>query len=226
MARIPAAERRNDLVAAAVRMIAAHGVEGATTRRIAQEANAPLATLHYCFATKELLFGAVFEYVAAQYREVLTRNDVHSDLPTTARALLRGMLEWYLANPNFGAAIIELISWARRQEGQQAEMVYNEAFATLRGILATAARTEGRPDDPDIIDSLTYITSVLSDGFAINWLAFTDGAVAESQVELTLGLLDAWMAARLRDPSQLPAQVSKSSPEVSLRSLASWVSVQ
>ncbi|WP_407816207.1 hypothetical protein, partial [Staphylococcus aureus] len=95
-------------------------------RRIAQEANAPLATLHYCFATKELLFGAVFEYVAAQYRDVLTRNDVHSDLSTTARSLMRGVLEWYVTNPNFSAAIIELISWARRQEGRQAEMVYDE----------------------------------------------------------------------------------------------------
>lgn len=65
MARIPAAERRADLVAAAVRVIAAHGVDGATTRRIAEAANAPLATLHYCFATKEALFAAVFEYLAA-----------------------------------------------------------------------------------------------------------------------------------------------------------------
>ena len=81
MARIPAAERRAELVAAAVRVIAAHGVDGATTRRIAEEANAPLATLHYCFSSKEVLFAAVFEYVTAQYREVLTRNDVHGGVP-------------------------------------------------------------------------------------------------------------------------------------------------
>src|SRR6478735_2370115 len=112
MARIPAAERRTELVAAAVRMIAAHGVEGATTRRIAQEANAPLATLHYCFASKEVLFAAVFEHVGQQYREVLTSNDIHGDMPTTARALLRGLLEWYVVNPEFCAATVELISWA------------------------------------------------------------------------------------------------------------------
>src|SRR6476469_1748920 len=114
MARIPAAERRAELVAAAVRMIAAHGVDGATTRRIAQDANAPLATLHYCFATKEVLFAAVFEHVTAQYREVLVRNDSQGDVETNARALLRGVMEWYLANPDFGAAIVELISWAQR----------------------------------------------------------------------------------------------------------------
>ena len=153
MARIPAAERRAELVAAAVRVIAADGVDGATTRRIAQEANAPLATLHYCFATKEVLFAAVFEHVAGQYREVLTRNDVHGDVAITARALLRGVMEWYLANPDFGAAIVELISWGQRQEGQQAEMVYNEASATMRAILETAATAAGRPVDPDTIDA-------------------------------------------------------------------------
>ncbi|BDH58431.1 hypothetical protein MTP03_33700 [Tsukamurella sp. PLM1] len=117
MARIPAAERRSELVAAAVRVIAAHGVDGATTRKIADEAKAPLATLHYCFSSKEVLFADVFEYVAGQYREVLARNDCHGDVKTTARTLLRGLMEWYLDHEDFGRAIIELITWARRQAG-------------------------------------------------------------------------------------------------------------
>ncbi|WP_213575234.1 TetR family transcriptional regulator [Rhodococcus sp. USK13] len=227
MARISAAERRIELVEAAVRVIAAEGVEGATTRRIAQEANAPLATLHYCFATKEVLFAAVFEHVGRQYREVLTRNDIHGDVPTTARALLRGVLEWYLANPDFGAATGELISWGKRQEGRQAEMVYNEAFATLRAILEAAAATDVRPVDPAILDELTYIVSVLSDGFALNWLVFANRTAAEPQIELTLGVLDAWMADHLGDASGPAAPAPKAaSPEEALRSLVSWVSVE
>ncbi|MFC7449607.1 TetR/AcrR family transcriptional regulator [Rhodococcus daqingensis] len=228
MARIPAAERRAELVAAAVRMIAAHGVDGATTRRIAQEANAPLATLHYCFATKEVLFAAVFEHVAGVHREVLTRNDVHGDVETSARALLRGAMEWYMANPDFAAAIIELISWAQRQEGKQAEMVYDEAFATMRTILETAATADGQTMDPDTVDELTYIVSALSDGFALNNLVFTDRTAAERQIETTLGVLDAWMAAHLGDAAEPAAQASKApkaSPEETLRSLVSWVSV-
>jgi AcrR family transcriptional regulator len=225
MARIPAAERRAELVAAAVRMIAAHGVDGATTRRIAQDANAPLATLHYCFATKEVLFAAVFEHVTAQYREVLVRNDSQGDVETNARALLRGVMEWYLANPDFGAAIVELISWAQRQEGKQAEMVYNEAFATMRRILEAAATGAGQSVDPKTIDELTYIVSTLSDGFALNWLVFTDRTVAESQIELVLGVLDAWMAANLGDVPRPATPAAKTSPEEALRSLVSWVSV-
>ncbi|MGW5454350.1 TetR/AcrR family transcriptional regulator [Nocardia sp. NPDC003979] len=222
MARIPAAERRADLVAAAVRVIAAHGVDGATTRRIAEEASAPLATLHYCFATKEVLFAAVFEYLANEYRDVLHRSDVHSDTQNTARGLLRGVLEWYLANPDFGATILELISWGQR-EGEQAEVVYAKAFSTMRSILEGTTVAPGRPVDADTIDKLIYVVSALSDGFALNWLVFTDENAAQAQMALTLGVLDAWMAVNLGEPAAPAAEPLVHEPEPDMRSLVSWV---
>ncbi|ONM49807.1 TetR/AcrR family transcriptional regulator [Nocardia donostiensis] len=222
MARIPAAERRAELVAAAVRVIAAHGVDGATTRRIAEEANAPLATLHYCFDTKEVLFAAVFEYLAGEYRNVLHHSDVHSDTQSTARGLLHGVLQWYRENPNFGATILELISWGQR-EGKQAEVVYTEAFETMRTILEGTTTAAGRPVDPDTIDQLIYVVAALSDGFALNWLVFTDAAAAQAQVELTLGVLDAWMAANLGDAAVPAAPPADIAPEPDMRSLVSWV---
>jgi AcrR family transcriptional regulator len=197
MAHISTAERSAELVAAAVRTIAAHGVEGATTRRISQEANCSLATLHYCFGVKEVLLAAVFEHVTGQYREVLTRNNVRGDVGTTARALLRDLMEWYMANPDFGPAIIELFSWARRQEGKQAQMVYNDAFGTMREVLEAAGPAAGQSIDQTTINELTYIVSTLSDGFALSWLVFADRTAAERQIELTLSVLDAWMAANL-----------------------------
>ncbi|MFI5500729.1 TetR/AcrR family transcriptional regulator [Nocardia asteroides] len=221
MARIPAAERRADLVAAAVRVIAAHGVDGATTRRIAEDANSPLATLHYCFATKEALFSAVFDHVATQYREVLTRSDTHGDVRGTARALLCGVLQWYRDNPDFGAAIIELISWGQRQDGDLAQVVYTEAYSTMRAILVANAAATGTSIDPDTIDQLTYIVSALSDGFALNWLVFTGRDAAAPQIELSLGVLDTWMDAHLGDRAAGVA----AAPEPTLRSLVSWVSV-
>ncbi|MFX1686795.1 TetR family transcriptional regulator [Paraburkholderia sp. A2RI-6] len=51
MTRVRAALRRQDFVDAAVDVIATHGVAGATTRRIAQAAGCPLASLHYVFHT-------------------------------------------------------------------------------------------------------------------------------------------------------------------------------
>ncbi|GGN78585.1 TetR/AcrR family transcriptional regulator [Nocardia rhizosphaerihabitans] len=226
MARIPAAERRAGLVAAAVRVIAAHGVDGATTRRIADEANAPLATLHYCFATKEALFAAVFEYVADQYRDVLTRSDVHGDVETTARGLLRGVLMWYRANPDFCVAALELISWAQRRDGDHAEIVYNKALGTIRTILGANATAAGRRIDQDTIDQLAYVVSALSDGIAINWLVFTDDDAAAAQIELTVDALDAWMSRHFGAAAGAVASAASPTPKPTMKSLVSWVSVR
>lgn len=195
MPRVPAAERRDDLVTAAVRVIASHGVDGATTRRIAEEAKAPLATLHYCFSSKELLFQAVLERLAAEYRDVLVRGDVHGDVASTARALVRALMEWYLESPDFGAASIELISWAQRQDGEPAVIMYNESFEVMRTILQEAAT--GRNIDAETIDELTYVLASLSDGFGINYLTFADRAAAIKQMDVIVDVLDAWMATKL-----------------------------
>ncbi|WP_455359608.1 TetR/AcrR family transcriptional regulator [Streptomyces sp. SYSU K21746] len=196
MARVPAAERRNDLVNAAIQVIASHGVDGATTRRIAEQANAPLATLHYCFQSKEQLFAAVFEKLAERYREVLVANDVHGDVTTTARAILRGLTNWYLdESSDFASATIELISWAQRQKERPAETVYNEAFKVMRSILESASSEQDIT--PETIDQIGYVVAALSDGFVMNWLTYADRAQAAQQAEIVIDVLDAWLAAKL-----------------------------
>ena len=55
MARVPAAQRRQQLIEAAFRVMERDGVAAATTRAIAAEAGAPLASFHYCFSSKEEL---------------------------------------------------------------------------------------------------------------------------------------------------------------------------
>ncbi|MCT4353348.1 TetR/AcrR family transcriptional regulator [Streptomyces sp. Je 1-79] len=195
MARVPAAERRNDLVNAAIQVIASHGVDGATTRRIAEQANAPLATLHYCFQSKELLFAAVFERLAERYREVLVANDVHGDVSATARAILRGLMNWYLKSSDFASATIELISWAQRTREHPAEAVYNAAFKVMRSILERAA--SGQDIAPETIDQITYVVGALSDGYVMNWLTYADRAQAARQAEVVIDVLDAWLAAKL-----------------------------
>ncbi|NMO00651.1 TetR/AcrR family transcriptional regulator [Gordonia sp. TBRC 11910] len=232
MARIPAAERRVELIDAAVRVIAESGVDGATTRRIADEANAPLATLHYCFASKEVLFAAVFEHVAGQYRDVLLANDCHGDVRATTRGLLRAMAEWYLTNRETAQAIAELISWAQRQDAQQAHLVYDEAITTMRDIVGAAAESAGQDLEPEIVDELVTLVTTMSDGFALNYLVFPDRDAALHQIDLLVGVLDMWMDARL---AAAPADSRSASvvvsmfdgvtpPESRLRSsLVSWV---
>ncbi|MGC5023807.1 TetR/AcrR family transcriptional regulator [Tsukamurella sp. DT100] len=231
MARISAVERRQELIDAAVLVIAENGVDGATTRRIADRAGAPLATLHYCFASKELLFGAVYEHIAGRYREVITESDVHGDVATTARGLMRGLLTWYVENPETASAIFELISWAQRQDGAKATGVYDEAISTVRSILIADAAAAGQSIDEATLDRLAYVVTVISDGFAINWMVYRTAGM-EPEIELTIGLLDSWLAANLPGGEPVPPAAAelRSRPEAAASSdpiagLVSWVDV-
>lgn len=227
MARIPATERRVELIDAAVLVIAESGVDGATTRRIAERAGAPLATLHYCFASKELLFGAVYERIAAGYREVLIDSDVHGDVAATARGLMRGLLEWYVAHPEISAAIFELISWAQRQDAAKATAVYDQAGDTVRSILAADASAAGQSVDAETIDRLARAIAALSDGFAISWLV-SRASGKQMEIDLAVSLLDSWMAANLPgEEASLPVAVRPEDARAdrSLAGLASWVDV-
>ena len=199
MARIPAAQRRNDFIQAAVEVIATHGIDGATTRRIAEQANANLAMLHYCYDSKEALFSDVYEYVSGTYREVIRESDPHTTLEDAARRILRGVMQCYLDSPNFTAATLELINWARRQLGDRGIAVYDQAFDTLRAALKDAAG--GRKVTRKTIDEIAYVLAALADGFAVSWLTYGDRAAAKKQMTLSLSVLDAWLATKVESIS-------------------------
>lgn len=71
MARVSAKDRSLQFVQAAARVIARDGAGAATTRRIAAEAEAPLAALHYCFRSKDELLEEVYRYLSADYARAL-----------------------------------------------------------------------------------------------------------------------------------------------------------
>ena len=66
MTRMSAAERREQLVAAAIRVMTRDGVVRATTRAIASEAGMPLGVFHYAFRSKAELMAVVTETIAQQ----------------------------------------------------------------------------------------------------------------------------------------------------------------
>lgn len=59
--RMSVEQRRSALIDSAYRVIADHGVEGATTRRICAHAGMPLASFHYAFESRTALLCAVME---------------------------------------------------------------------------------------------------------------------------------------------------------------------
>jgi AcrR family transcriptional regulator len=178
-----------------VEVIATHGIDGATTRRIADEAKANLAMLHYCYDSKEDLFADVYKFVAGRFQEVIKESDPQSSVVDSAREVLRGVMEFYLESPNFTATTLELINWARRQHGDRGIAVYDQAMETLRLVLQTAAADQ--PLDPELIDEIAYVTATLADGFAASWLTYGDRGAALKQIDIATSVLETWLTARL-----------------------------
>ncbi|MZF86030.1 TetR/AcrR family transcriptional regulator [Streptomyces sp. SID5643] len=66
MAHVSAAERRPQLIKAAIDLMAREGVAAGSTRAIAAELGVAQATVHYTFGTKEDLYRAVIQHLTQE----------------------------------------------------------------------------------------------------------------------------------------------------------------
>lgn len=167
MTRVRAALRRQDFVDAAVEVIAAHGVAGATTRRIAEAAGCPLASLHYVFHTKDDLFDAVYESLF----DLLTTNvpadsEFHS-FGELAGWQLRKMVEWLVQHPSYARAQSELIQWAERHRPDFALKTYVQTVERTIAYLGKCAPQVNH----DTIEPVARMSIILIDGLLNSWHA-------------------------------------------------------
>lgn len=170
MTRVRAALRRQDFVDAAVEVIAAHGVAGATTRRIAEAASCPLASLHYVFHTKDDLFDAVYEslfdLLAAN---ALADREFHS-FGELAGWQLRKNVDWLVQHPSYARAQSELIQWAECHRPDFALKTYVETIERTIAYLGKCAPQV----NPDAIESVARMSIILIDGLLNSWQGDTN----------------------------------------------------
>lgn len=181
MARIPAAQRRQEFIDATVQVIAEHGIADTTTRRIAEAADAPLASLHYCFNGKDELFHAAFASQAAMLGERIGPAAKGSGMATTAVNALRSSIDWYLEDRSRAQAIQELELWAWRNTDVASAA---EVFDVYIGPLSANLRRSARPgDDPELAEPAARLVNVLADGLLLQWCAYRDDARLRSDAE-------------------------------------------
>jgi AcrR family transcriptional regulator len=168
---VPSPERRLQLIEAAARVISREGTVGATTRLIALEAGAPLATVHYNFSGKEELYHAVLDYCRGRAADRLRAHPVaHGGLRPAVRALLTELRDWTLAEPEFQVAQYELFFWALRTPSARsfAPQIYRDYHSLIAGILRDAI---SRDDDVDSVDRLAWNVMAVTDGMILQIIA-------------------------------------------------------
>lgn len=172
-------ERRRALIESAYRVIADHGVEGATTRRICAHAGMPLASFHYAFESRTALLNAVMEQavpddIERMLNAVLPAADYEE--PTTIEVIRRNMERQFhafydllKADPGRMQAAIALGIYAHNHPELQevGQTMYRELYRIaaegLRAISDNAPVTWNRPVEelgPFVIAATNSITLI------------------------------------------------------------------
>ncbi len=114
----PVAERREQLIEAAITVLAEHGLDGMTTRRITEEAGLALGAFHYAFESKHALMRAVIERFSDGIDRVLLDSMHAAPIPDDPELLIRRLLDAFWdyveATPRLMVAQYELTVHALR----------------------------------------------------------------------------------------------------------------
>jgi AcrR family transcriptional regulator len=184
MPRVPAELRRQQLVAAAFRVIGRDGFAAATTRRVCAEAGAPLATFHYCFSSKQELLTELTEQTMAGLMAAQSEATLEATVEESLVATLRHYWQTVEDDPNRESVLMALTQHALREaslEGvaQRQYMAYHDtARASLEAIAKGLQVNWALP-----VEQLARMLVVVTDGVTLAWLVDRDSAAAVAALD-------------------------------------------
>ncbi|MFO7959943.1 MAG: TetR/AcrR family transcriptional regulator [Nitriliruptoraceae bacterium] len=203
--RHSAEERREQLLDAAVEVIAEEGLNRATTRAITDRAGLALGAFHYVFASKDELLEAVIHRVVhdidASMAETASALTAGAEVPLDGESLvierLRGFLQqawpYFERSRSLQLAQYELALHALRDPAkhhlavQQYEALVSRVSGMLRGLADTL--------DDEASDDLARFVVATIDGLLLQWLVEQDHDAAEIRLGHYLDVLPAIVAA-------------------------------
>lgn len=187
MARMPSAERRRQLVEAAVRAMARDGVARTTTRSICAEAGVSLSVFHYCFDSKQALLGAAIESITDTYvAHVKSAVEPKATLRETVRGALGTYWDHVTAHPAEHMLTYELTQYALREEGFEhlARAQYEQYVASATLLieqLCTVCEVEPRVP----MTQLAHLLAAMTDGLTLQYLVLGDERTASALLDAT-----------------------------------------
>ncbi|MFI6095028.1 TetR/AcrR family transcriptional regulator [Lentzea sp. NPDC051213] len=187
MSRMAAKDRREELVAAALRVMVREGVAKTTTRAVVSEANMTLGTFHYCFDSREELLQEVITRITdrtvTEARKVFEGN---GDLSTRIFKSLSAFWEGVELSPGDHQVGYELTHYALRQAGfeELARRQYQHYLEVHQELLVDAAENAGIQWAVPVPVLAGYLNAVL-DGVTLRWLVDRDGEQSRAVLRLT-----------------------------------------
>lgn len=192
MARLPQAERRDQLVAAAITVMTRDGVRAATTRAVVNEADTSLSVFHYCFDSKRALMEEVLR--ALVRRSADRAAEASQELPPGPGAIgasLRAYFTHVREHPADHQLTYDLTQYCLRHEdlAHLARLQYDLYASTIRARLVDAG-LDGRLDTQVVARYL----AVVVDGLTLDWLVRRDDASSAAVLETTIAHVESLLA--------------------------------
>jgi AcrR family transcriptional regulator len=187
MPRMAAKDRREELIAAALRVMVRDGVAKATTRAIVDEAKMPLGVFHYCFDSREELLQEVITRFTDRTVEAARRAfEGRGDLATRITEGLSAFWAGVELNPGEHQVSYELTHYALRQAGfeELARRQYQHYQEVHQELLTEAAESAGIQWTVPVPVLARYLNAVL-DGVTLCWLVDRDSEHSREVLRLT-----------------------------------------
>jgi AcrR family transcriptional regulator len=148
MAHVPAAERRPQLIKAAIDLMTREGVSAGSTRAIATELGVAQATVHYTFGTKEGLYRAVMEQLTAELlAQVEQAVPEDAGFEETVGTLASALWSRVREKPGHHLLLAELSMFALRAPAlnEALESHYRGVVEVTARLVTQAAERAGQP---------------------------------------------------------------------------------
>jgi AcrR family transcriptional regulator len=170
------AERRAEIIAAAIRVLARDGLAETTTRKIATEADVNQAALRYYFGSKDDLLFAVLQEMMQRTREVVLASMPETPMLRQIIAQsLHGFWTYVEQAPELQVMQYELILYALRHPASAwlAREKYDGYCAVVEMVFQRGFATVGKACPPSLAELARFVVAGL-DGLILQFISDRD----------------------------------------------------
>ncbi|MER5308766.1 TetR/AcrR family transcriptional regulator [Streptomyces sp. NPDC002773] len=186
MGRMPSAERRRQLVEAAIRAMTRDGVARTTTRSICAEAGVSLSVFHYCFESKQALLEAAIETITGNYvARVMSAVEPGATLRETVRGALQTYWDHVTDRPGEHMLTYDLTQYALREPGfEHLARAQYEQYVVSAGALIEQVRAVRGLEPRVPVEVLARYLAAAIDGLTLQFLILGDQQAAARQLDM------------------------------------------
>lgn len=165
---------RQDLLAAARRLLRTKGYARITARDLVAESGTNLASIGYHFGSKEGLLNEAIGEAVEEWTEQLARVAMADPAATTAErgfSAWSAMLDGMAARRELVVSYLEALAQAERDPALRAQFAqqYRRCRARVAELVAESLGDGTTPDDPRVRAVAGFVIAVC-DGLAVQWV--------------------------------------------------------